>query len=128
MWPNLEFPADLVTFTEETLNGKLHVLCSDSKMRVEANGIITLAREYWAQYSCDIIPIIDVFITCKGYKNCQSVDNFHFLQKVYYFVRPSWNVRSYFWACYAFSSLIKCLVKQLKLKFDGYDEFYVPLV
>ena len=25
----LQFPADLVTFTEEILNGKLHFLCSD---------------------------------------------------------------------------------------------------
>ena len=24
MWPNLQFPADLVTFTEEILNEKLH--------------------------------------------------------------------------------------------------------
>ena len=29
MWPNPQFPADLVTFTEETNNGKLHFLCSD---------------------------------------------------------------------------------------------------
>ena len=29
MWLNLtKFPADLVTFTEEVLNGKLHFLCS----------------------------------------------------------------------------------------------------
>ena len=28
MWPNPQFPADLVTFTEETLNGKLHFLCN----------------------------------------------------------------------------------------------------
>ena len=30
MWPNPQFPADLVTFTEEILNGKLQFLCSDS--------------------------------------------------------------------------------------------------
>ena len=30
MWPNLQFSADLVTFTEESLNGKLHFLCSVS--------------------------------------------------------------------------------------------------
>ena len=24
MWPNPQFPADLVTYTEEILNGKLH--------------------------------------------------------------------------------------------------------
>ena len=29
MWPNLHFPADLVTFSEEMLNGKLHFLWSE---------------------------------------------------------------------------------------------------
>ena len=28
MWPNLQETADLVTFIEEILNGKLHFLCS----------------------------------------------------------------------------------------------------
>ena len=28
MWPNTQFPTDLVTFTEEIVNGKLHFLCS----------------------------------------------------------------------------------------------------
>ena len=28
MWPNLQIPADLVTLTEEILNGKLHFLYS----------------------------------------------------------------------------------------------------
>ena len=28
MWPNPQIPADLVTFTEEMLNGKLHFLRS----------------------------------------------------------------------------------------------------
>ena len=28
MWPNPQFPVDLVTFTEEILNGKLRFLCS----------------------------------------------------------------------------------------------------
>ena len=27
----MKFPADLVTFTTEILNGKLHFLCSDAK-------------------------------------------------------------------------------------------------
>ena len=30
MWPNPQETMDLVTFTEETLNGKLHILCSDT--------------------------------------------------------------------------------------------------
>ena len=29
MWPNPLFSADLITFTEEILNGKLHFLGSD---------------------------------------------------------------------------------------------------
>ena len=28
MWPNPQFPTDLVTFTEEILNENLHFLCS----------------------------------------------------------------------------------------------------
>ena len=28
MWPNPQFPADLATFTEEILSGKLQFLCS----------------------------------------------------------------------------------------------------
>ena len=28
MWPNTQFPVDLVTFPEETLHGKLYFLCS----------------------------------------------------------------------------------------------------
>ena len=29
MWPNPQFPTDLVIFTEEILNEKLHFLCSE---------------------------------------------------------------------------------------------------
>ena len=29
MYPNPQFPADLVTFTEEIINEKVHFLCSD---------------------------------------------------------------------------------------------------
>ena len=30
MWPNPQFPVDLVTFTEYILNGKLHLFCSEN--------------------------------------------------------------------------------------------------
>ena len=30
MSPNPQFPAGLVTFTEKSFNGKLHLLCSDN--------------------------------------------------------------------------------------------------
>ena len=33
MWPNLQFPADLVTFTEEILNKKFYFLRSVSFFR-----------------------------------------------------------------------------------------------
>ena len=35
MWPNQQFLADLVSFTEEILNGKLHFLCSVIPLKVE---------------------------------------------------------------------------------------------
>ena len=47
MWPNSQFSADLVTFTEEILNGKLHFLCSntflflDIKVCLEKKKLIT---------------------------------------------------------------------------------------
>ena len=31
MWPYPQFPEDLITFTEEILNGRLHFLCIDSE-------------------------------------------------------------------------------------------------
>ena len=31
MWENPKFPADLVKFTKEILNGKLHFLCSEKE-------------------------------------------------------------------------------------------------
>ena len=41
MWPNPQFPADLVTFPEDILNGELHFLCSDSSV-VRVHSLITL--------------------------------------------------------------------------------------
>ena len=35
MWPNHQETADLVTFTEEILNGKLHFLCGDRNENIE---------------------------------------------------------------------------------------------
>ena len=31
MWPNPQFPADLITFTEEILSEKLPFLCSEKR-------------------------------------------------------------------------------------------------
>ena len=51
MWPNPQFIADLVTFTQEILNGKLHFLCSESQ-----SAINTLS-----QNSRGIVVFIDDF-------------------------------------------------------------------
>ena len=51
MRENPQFPADLVTFTEEVLNGKLHFLCSKdasgclSEMSSRALNIPEIARK-----------------------------------------------------------------------------------
>ena len=37
MWPNPQFPADLVLFTEEILNEKLHFLCSIATALLKLN-------------------------------------------------------------------------------------------
>ena len=39
MWPNPKETADLVTFTEEILNGKLHFLCSVSLTHYYCEGL-----------------------------------------------------------------------------------------
>ena len=39
MWSNLQFPVDLVTFTEEILNGKLIFLCSDISLFIIVESI-----------------------------------------------------------------------------------------
>ena len=53
MGPDSLFPADLVTFTEEILNGKLHFLCVGFK--AEAFGICDMSIYYilsWSYQSC----------------------------------------------------------------------------
>ena len=41
MWPNLQFAVDLAILTEETLNEKLHFVCSVSR------------SENWTAFSCN---------------------------------------------------------------------------
>ena len=60
MWPNPPETADLVTFTEETLNEKLHFLCSvlckhpliqtdkDVKQSIKAETWTTFSTGYFA--------------------------------------------------------------------------------
>ena len=52
MWPNLQLPviqksADLVTFTEEIVNGKLHFLCSQKDKNNNARKAVNHLLRYW---------------------------------------------------------------------------------
>ena len=52
MWPNPQETADLVTFTEEILNGKLHFLCRDTKDFYFENdevGIKKVLQDSWKE-------------------------------------------------------------------------------
>ena len=53
MWPNLQFTADLVTFTEEILNGKLHFFC---------NVILYILYKGFSVAKCLGIPNIPIFM------------------------------------------------------------------
>ena len=59
MWPNPQFPADLVTFTGAILNGKLHFLCSD-------RNIVFLRQTKYLHFSncnCMVIFLFDPLLT-----------------------------------------------------------------
>ena len=55
MWPNLQETADLIIFTEEILNGKLHFLCSVKW------GKIYQKKIYWEKINISIINWEKVF-------------------------------------------------------------------
>ena len=46
---NTQFVADLVMFTAETLNGKLHFMCSVLSRKVSCFGILYLVYSSWGQ-------------------------------------------------------------------------------
>ena len=47
MWPNPQFPAALVTFTEEILGGKLHFLCSVGGEKDILASLFALFQRKW---------------------------------------------------------------------------------
>ena len=53
MCPDSQFPADLVTFTKEFLNGKLHFLCSDIYFAERRRTVIFLS----SPLDCSILII-----------------------------------------------------------------------
>ena len=50
MWPSAQETADLVTFTEEILNGKLHFLCSARDLSASKNDRIKKTRMQFLSY------------------------------------------------------------------------------
>ena len=53
MWPNPQEKADLITFTEEILNGKLHFLYSDADIE----------NSIFSNFSCGARYLLDLFFT-----------------------------------------------------------------
>ena len=47
MWTNPQETADLIKFTEEILNGKLHFLCSVQRVVTSANNHTDVMLEYY---------------------------------------------------------------------------------
>ena len=49
MWPNPQFPADLVSFTEEIRNGKLHILRSVKAVDERFFDIIAVSKQQYSE-------------------------------------------------------------------------------
>ena len=69
MCPNLQFPADLVTFTKEILNEKLHFLCSEN--------LRLLGKALWDL----LVPFLESF--------CKEVD-ISYMQILQYYQKRRW--------------------------------------
>ena len=50
MWPNSQFPTDLVMFTEEILNGKFQFLCSITKSKFRHQSVFA-DRKFYINFS-----------------------------------------------------------------------------
>ena len=62
MRPNLQFPANLVIFTEETLNGDLHFLCSLKKAKFPNFKIILF--DFQGNIGKEIVKVEENFVCC----------------------------------------------------------------
>ena len=69
MWPNPQFPAALVTFTEEILGGKLHFLCSVGGGKDILASLFALFQRKWRNkifYILILILIHSDFFSYRG--------------------------------------------------------------
>ena len=62
MWPNPQFPADLVTFTEVILNGKLHFLCCNFRLKAPSQMFDRVWIHCW-NFLFQFFPWIQAVIT-----------------------------------------------------------------
>ena len=77
MWPNPQFSADLVKFTEEILNGRLHFLCSDPKASPIFLINWNICSSLWFYLFIMFFAILYYFYNLKYMKNTQvSACNF----------------------------------------------------
>ena len=85
MWPNPQETADLVTFTEEILNGKLHFLCSDRscmpvlKFKLMLTYVRSRKIKSINKTSNSIKPFLNS--TKTNFINCQYIKALNRLQK-----------------------------------------------
>ena len=104
MWPNSQETADLVTFTKESLNWKLHVLCSGNATFLSVANFFTsrqlyyyrsgphsksaLGEHYWGQVC--LMCNIPLFKSWQCFEKRRLSTIYHILQtKNWIFIRPS---------------------------------------
>ena len=61
MWPNPQFPADLVTSTKEILNGKLHFLCRTTGLEYATELVFSFwvhIQDYAGQIKSLVIHVV----------------------------------------------------------------------
>ena len=76
MRPDPQFPADLVSFTEEILNGKLHFLCSANRLNNLSRNLFPIHAVYaYMLQNTGILEIIEI----KGSMDKKLVNSFTIL-------------------------------------------------
>ena len=104
MWPNPQLPADLVTFTEEILNGKLHFLCSGCYyMSIFYSMLFKARSQVWDNFWQP--KVVDETIKNAVYFTLKSL----FVLEIFQFL------------LWTFSHVGKRLDKKTKLNFKIYD-------
>ena len=66
MWPNLQLPADLVTLTEEILNGKIHFLRSE----LQYQDVIWRHYVHWLLVEYSLRSFLGISIRKASSSNC----------------------------------------------------------